>query len=243
MPESVESPAPVSTTSGRVASRSRAPRPRRVHLGGSAPRRGEGVRRTAQRHVPYRSRALRAGLLRLDLAVLRRRRRHQVVEQVLGDVGDLLHRGVEHRLVGLRRLGRPGDLADVLQRGGRHLVTRRGRLEVVQRADVAAHAPSVRRASGARQRSTSGSKKRDVLAGHQRDLARRERHEPDLRDVAAVLDLDHPVGHRAVVEREHRDPAGGAAPALGDDGQRDALLGQPGELARVVGRAGVGLRS
>ena len=40
-----------------------------------------------------------------------------------------------------------------------------------------------------------------------------QRHEAHRRDVAAVLHLDHPVAHRAVAEREDRDPAGRAAPS------------------------------
>ncbi len=39
------------------------------------------------------------------------------------------------------RVREPADLADVLQRGGADLVFGGGRREVVQRADVAAHAP------------------------------------------------------------------------------------------------------
>src|SRR4051794_35510019 len=42
------------------------------------------------------------------------------------------------------RLGPPGDLADILQRGGLHIVRRGGRVEVVQLMDVSAHAASLR---------------------------------------------------------------------------------------------------
>ena len=76
----------------------------------------------------------------LDLAVLRRRLRHPVVEQVLGDVGDLAHGLVEGLLVRGGGLGRPAHLAHELQRGSGHLVPGGGRLEVVQGANVAAHA-------------------------------------------------------------------------------------------------------
>ena len=56
---------------------------------------------------------------------------------------DLLDRAVERLLVDLRRLREAADLADVLQRRGADLVVGRGGLEVVERADVAAHASSV----------------------------------------------------------------------------------------------------
>ena len=64
----------------------------------------------------------------------------QRVQQVRGGVRDLVDRAVERLLVGLRRLREAADLADVLQRGGADLVLGRRRLEVVERADVAAHA-------------------------------------------------------------------------------------------------------
>src|SRR6476661_6310622 len=83
--------------------------------------------------------------LALDLAVLRRRARGQVLEQVLRRVGDGLDRLVERGLVGLARLRAAADLADVLQRGGPDLIARGRRLEVVELADVAAHASTVGR--------------------------------------------------------------------------------------------------
>ncbi len=67
--------------------------------------------------------------------------RDEVVEEVLRDVRDLVHGAVEGLVVGLGRLGRTRDLADVLQGGGVHLFGRRGRLEVVEGVDAAAHAP------------------------------------------------------------------------------------------------------
>src|SRR5580765_8362125 len=79
------------------------------------------------------------GLLGLDLAVLRRRGGDPLVQQVLGDVGDLVDRAVEGLLVGGRRLGRAAHLADELQGGGGDLLRGRRRLEVVQGTDVAAH--------------------------------------------------------------------------------------------------------
>src|SRR5262249_22714104 len=77
--------------------------------------------------------------LGLDLAVLGSRGRDEVVEQVLREVRDLVHRTVEHGLVGFRRLGHAADLAHVLQRGGVNLFGGRGRIEVVENADVSAH--------------------------------------------------------------------------------------------------------
>ena len=81
--------------------------------------------------------------------------------------------------------GGPADLADVLQRGGRDLVAGRRRLEVVERADVAAHASestAVERGS----RTTPS----PVTSTHP---AVGQRHQPDLVDLGAVLDRDHPV--------------------------------------------------
>ena len=64
-----------------------------------------------------------------------------------------------------------------------------------------------------------------------------QRHQPDRADVVAVLDLDRPVLELPVAEREHRDQADLAALAVvADDGEDLALLGEPGELARVLGR-------
>ena len=57
------------------------------------------------------------------------------------DVSDLVDRPRESSLVRLRRLLRPADLADVLERRGTDLVLGRGRLEVVECLDVPAHAP------------------------------------------------------------------------------------------------------
>ena len=51
----------------------------------------------------------------------------------------VLDRLVEHRLVGLGRLGRAGQLADELQRARADFVVRRRRLEIVQCSDVPAH--------------------------------------------------------------------------------------------------------
>ena len=63
-----------------------------------------------------------------------------MIQQVLRGVGDLVHGVVERLLVRLGRLGGPGDLADVLQRGLVDLAAGGRRIEVVELADVAAHA-------------------------------------------------------------------------------------------------------
>ena len=66
--------------------------------------------------------------------------RDEVVEEMLREVSDLVHGTVEDRLVGLRRLVHAADLAHVLQRRRVHLFGGRGRIEVVENADVPAHA-------------------------------------------------------------------------------------------------------
>src|SRR5215207_6067698 len=58
---------------------------------------------------------------------------------MFGCVGDFPYGAVEDLFVGLGRFGCAGDLAYVLQGGVMDLGTRRRRLEVVQRSNVAAH--------------------------------------------------------------------------------------------------------
>src|SRR4051812_1006050 len=125
MPESVDTPAPVSTTS----------RPRRRSSGTTTPRRSLGASTVTG---SARVAGLRAGpaLVGLHLAVLGRRGGHQVVEEVLGRVGDLVHRTVEDLLVDRGRARGATDLAHELECGVLHLLRGRGWLEVVQRADV-----------------------------------------------------------------------------------------------------------
>src|SRR6476469_3683408 len=85
------------------------------------------------------------GLGRLGLAVLGRGRGGEVLEQVLGRVGDLRDGLVEGSLVGGTGLGAATDLADVLEGCGADLVGGGGGLEVVQLADVSAHTVRLRR--------------------------------------------------------------------------------------------------
>src|SRR3954452_5515417 len=88
----------------------------------------------------------RLALGRLFVAVLRRGVRHQGVQQVLGCMSHLVDGAVEGRLVRLRRLVGPADLADVLECRGVDLVTGRGGLEVVKCSDVSAHDEETNRA-------------------------------------------------------------------------------------------------
>src|SRR5690606_36366568 len=77
-------------------------------------------------------------LRRLLLAVLRRSGRDELVEQTPGHLCDLGHGPVEGRLVRPGRRVRSADLSHELQGRVAALFIGRGRLEVVQRDDVAA---------------------------------------------------------------------------------------------------------
>src|SRR5918992_364401 len=81
-----------------------------------------------------------AALCRLDLAVLGRGGRHELVEQLGRGRRDGVHGALEGLGVGPRGLRGAADLADVLQRGVAYLLLGGRRLEVVERADVATHA-------------------------------------------------------------------------------------------------------
>jgi hypothetical protein len=123
-PGESDGPCPSGPAARRLVGRLRArPRPARCVLGGRVALRAAGAR-----------------LGRLGLAVLRRRGRHELVEQPRRRRRDRLDRAVERVLVGLRRLRGAADLAHVLQRGVVRLLAGRGRLEVVEGADVSAHA-------------------------------------------------------------------------------------------------------
>src|SRR6516165_2686903 len=82
------------------------------------------------------------GLLRLDLAVARRRARMQRREQRARRLGDLVHGAVEGRGIRLRRPVEAGELAHELQGRGADFLLGRRRLEVEQHLDVAAHGSS-----------------------------------------------------------------------------------------------------
>src|SRR5258705_7904759 len=78
-------------------------------------------------------------LLGLDLAVTGRRVGVQRDQQTPGGGGYLRYRAVECLGVGLRRLVEAGQFSHELQRGGLDFVLGRGRLEIEQSLDVAAH--------------------------------------------------------------------------------------------------------
>ena len=78
-------------------------------------------------------------LCRLDLAVLRRRRRDQAVEQLPGRLDNRFDRLLEGLGVRLGGLGRAADLAHVLQRRRLDLVLGRGWIEIVEGPDISAH--------------------------------------------------------------------------------------------------------
>lgn len=79
------------------------------------------------------------GLRSFDFAVFGWRCRHEVVEQVTRDVGDLVDRVPKRFFIGLGWFGRSTDLADVLNRGGPDFIVVGGRLEIVKGSDIAAH--------------------------------------------------------------------------------------------------------
>src|SRR6478736_7898618 len=78
-------------------------------------------------------------LLGLDLAVARRGMGVQRGQETAGGGGHLRDRAVERLGIGLRRLVEAGQFSPELQRGGLDFVLGRGRLEIEQRLDVAAH--------------------------------------------------------------------------------------------------------
>src|SRR5215212_10766595 len=133
MPESVDSPAPVSATTRPCRSTS-----------------GTAISPASTVTGSARVAGARAGtaLLGLDLSVLGRGRGHQVVEEVLGRVRDVVHCAVEGLPVALGRVSGATDLAHELERGIAHLLRGRGRLEVVEWADVTAHGSSLRGGPG-----------------------------------------------------------------------------------------------
>lgn len=79
----------------------------------------------------------------LDLAILRWSRRDEILEQVLGDVSDLVHGTLEGIGIGLRGFRGAADLTHVLQGGGVDFLPVRSGLEVMENVDVSAHPPTV----------------------------------------------------------------------------------------------------
>src|SRR3569623_2779663 len=81
-------------------------------------------------------------LRRLDHPVLRRRARHQRVDQAARHPERVVDGAVVGALVLLRRVGEATQLAHELDAGGADLVVRGGGIEVEQGLDAAAHASS-----------------------------------------------------------------------------------------------------
>src|SRR5205807_1435378 len=87
--------------------------------------------------------AARPRLGRLGLAVLRRRRGHQLAEELGRDSGDRVDGALERLRVRARGLVESADLPDVLDGRGADLLIGCNGLEVVERSDVSAHADSL----------------------------------------------------------------------------------------------------
>ena len=108
----------------------RAERGRATARGRSSPHSRNRVRyAAAPKRFSARARAFAASTSRSRGGAVR----DEVLEEVRGDVGDLVDRPREDRFVGLRRLRRAAHLAHVLERRGADLVVGRARLEVVER--------------------------------------------------------------------------------------------------------------
>src|SRR5262249_7931262 len=97
------------------------------------------MRRSPQRSGSEPFRRARARLGAFFLAVPRCGARLERREQLTGDPGDRLDGVVEDRLVHLRRLVEPADLADELQRRVANLLLRHRRLEIEEVSNVPAH--------------------------------------------------------------------------------------------------------
>ena len=133
----------------RGAPARRVPLGRRARAAGERPlalRRRAGDGRAAAGRIPpsaARPRSAfraRPGLGRLDLAVLRRRRGDQGVEQSRVTSATASTASSKASAFGPRGLGQAADLAHVLQRGGLDLLLGRGWIQVVEGSDVSAHA-------------------------------------------------------------------------------------------------------
>src|SRR5688500_179026 len=73
------------------------------------------------------------------LAVARLGRSNQRIDQAPRHGRDVLDRAVENRLIGVRWSGETGELAHELHRGGANLLVGRGRIEVEEGSNIAAH--------------------------------------------------------------------------------------------------------
>src|SRR5262249_35918042 len=133
---------PSSVPRGRAA----APRQSRGHKCGGPEAQGLTTRRLSLRSLLRNRRYLavarprpRPGLHGLDVAVAWRTGGSERNQQSPGNVGDIIERLVERCLIRLCGRREPAQLADELQRGRADLLLGRGRLEIEQRADIAAH--------------------------------------------------------------------------------------------------------
>src|ERR1700757_3472221 len=81
----------------------------------------------------------RLGLHRLDLAIARRRRGDERIDQLTCRARHLVHGAIYRGLMGLRRPAEAEKLAHELQRGEIDLLVSCRRVEIVERLDVSAH--------------------------------------------------------------------------------------------------------
>src|SRR3954464_12083689 len=93
----------------------------------------------ASRHKPEALRRSCPSLERFRFAVPWRGGGDQRLQQMLGNVGDLVDRVIECFFVSLRGLGEAADLPNKLKRGRTDFVIRRGRQKIMQSFDVSAH--------------------------------------------------------------------------------------------------------
>src|SRR3954462_15543609 len=97
----------------------------------------------ASRHEPESLRRSCPSLERLRFAVAWRGGGDQRLQQMLGNVGDLVHGLIECFFVSLRGLGEAADLSNKLKRRRTDFVIRRRRQKIMQSFNVSAHAWSI----------------------------------------------------------------------------------------------------
>src|SRR2546423_5868497 len=85
----------------------------------------------------------RSRFQRFRLAIARRRVRHQIVEEMMCDVGDFVDRAIEGVLIRVRRFRETAQLPNELKRRCANLVIRRGRRKIMQGLNVSAHKESL----------------------------------------------------------------------------------------------------